>query len=180
MDTFLQQVAGALWRGHGAQLHGVAVVLPSQRAGLYLRKWLAEAAGKPLWSPQLFTTGSFLEALPGLRALPHEELLFEAYEAYRATEGERARPVGDFLQWAATAVADMSEADAHRVPLDTFYRDLRAWDQITWTFNDDPLSPGQLRMVDYWAMAGRMHAALNAMLLALGAVRAYKRWRRPY
>jgi RecB family exonuclease len=169
MTAFLHQVADALLRTHGPRLHGVAVVLPSQRAGLYLRKWLAEIAGKPLWSPQLYTIGGFMEALSGLRALPTEELLFEAYEAYRTAEGEKARPIGDFLQWAGTAVADISEADAHLVPLDIFYRDLRAWDEIGWTFNDDPLSQGQKRMVDYWAMVGRMHTALNARLQARGA-----------
>lgn len=53
MTSFLQQVARKLIAEHGTALGDVAVVLPSQRAGLYLRKWLAEEAGAPLWSAPL-------------------------------------------------------------------------------------------------------------------------------
>lgn len=169
MSAFLQQVAHAILEAHGGELREVAVVLPSQRAGLYLRKWIAEEAGKPLWSPQVFTIGSFTETLSGLRPLAPEELLFEAYEAYRHMEGDRAQDLGDFLQWAGPVLADISEADAHLVPLESYYRDLRSWEEIEWTFNDNPLSAGQQRMVRFWSMVGKMHTALNSRLLEQGA-----------
>ncbi|MFZ1658958.1 MAG: hypothetical protein WAT61_09070, partial [Flavobacteriales bacterium] len=169
MTSFLQQVARKLIAEHGTALGDVAVVLPSQRAGLYLRKWLAEEAGAPLWSPQVFTIGSFMEAWSGLRALPSEELVFEGYEAYRSVEGANAQPFGEFLQWAGTTLADISEADAHLVPLESYYRDLRSWEEIEWTFNDNPLSQGQQRMVRFWAMVGQLHTALNTRLVAQGA-----------
>ena len=165
MTAFLQQVAKAMLAEHGAALRDVAVVLPSQRAGLYLRKWIAEEAGKPLWSPQIFTISTFMEELSGLRPLAPEELLFEGYEAYREVEGENAEAFGDFLQWASTTLADISEADAHLVPLTSYYRDLKSWEEIEWTFNDNPLSQGQERMVRFWAIVGKLHAALNARLL---------------
>ncbi|HMN04812.1 MAG TPA: PD-(D/E)XK nuclease family protein [Flavobacteriales bacterium] len=169
MEPFLRKVAKAIIKEHPDGLRDVAVVLPSQRAGLYLRKWIAEDTGKAQWSPQLFTIGTFMEELSGLRPLANEELLFEGYEAYRKAEGEGAQPLGDFLRWGNTALADISEADAHLVNLDTYYRDLRMWEDIEWTFKDQDLSPGQYRMIRYWAMVGRLHAALNTRLLELGA-----------
>lgn len=165
MTAFLQQVAKALLAEHGLALRDVAVVLPSQRAGLYLRKWVSEEAGQPLWSPQIFTMGTFMEELSGLRPLAAEELLFEGYEAYRKVEGEKAQALSDFLQWAGTTLSDISEADAHLVPLESYYRDLRSWEEIEWTFNDNPLSRSQQQMVSFWAMVGKLHAALNARLL---------------
>lgn len=169
MTAFLQQVARAILAEHGAALRDVAVVLPSQRAGLYLRKWIAEEAGKPLWSPQVFTIGTFMEELSGLRSLPPEELLFEGYEAYRNVEGARAAPFGEYMLWAGTTLADISEADAHLVPLESYYRDLRSWEELEWTFNDDPLSESQQRMVHFWTMVGKLHAALNARLMEQGS-----------
>lgn len=169
MTAFLKQVAQALVAEHGSALRDVAVVLPSQRAGLYLRKWISEEAGKPLWSPLIFTIGTFMEELSGLRPLAQEELLFEGYEAYRKVEGPKAQELGDFLQWAGTTLADISEADAHLVPLESYYRDLRHWEEIEWTFNDNPLSQGQERMVQFWAMVGKLHATLNARLVEQGA-----------
>ena len=94
MTAFLQEVAKAMLAQHGKDLREVAVVLPSQRAGLYLRKWLAEEAGVPLWGPEIFTVGTFMERLSGLRTLPPEELLLETYEAWREVEKEKAQPVG--------------------------------------------------------------------------------------
>ncbi|HRQ85101.1 MAG TPA: PD-(D/E)XK nuclease family protein [Flavobacteriales bacterium] len=166
---FLRQVALALLSGYGVDLRDVAVVLPSQRAGLYLRKWIAEEAGKPLWSPQVFTLSSFMEELSGLRPLATEELLLEGYEAYRKVAGGHPQALGDYLQWASTTLADISEADAHLVPLDSYYRDLRHWEELEWTFNTEPLSKGQQRMVRFWAMVGKLHLALNGRLAEMGA-----------
>lgn len=169
MAAFLEQLAEALLREHGHALGGVAVVLPSQRAGHYLRDALARQAGRALWSPEVFTLSSFMERLSGLRALPMEELLFEAYEAYRTVGGTEARAFDDFIEWAPVTLADMSEADANMVRLDGFYRDLRSWEELDWSFNVDPLSDGQQRMVRYWALAGKLHIALNERLLAQNA-----------
>ena len=168
MATFLEQLAEALIAEHGASLRDTAVVLPSQRAGLYLRKALARAAGSALWSPEIFTLASFMERVSGLRTLPMDELLFEAFEGYRSIAGDDARSFDDFLQWVPTTLSDISEADAHVVPLAGFYRDLRSWEELDWSFNTTPLSDGQQRMVRYWAMVGKLHAALNARLLAKG------------
>lgn len=165
MATFLEQLAEALLREHGHALGEVTVVLPSQRAGLYLRDALARQAGRALWSPEVFTLSSFMERLSGLRTLPMEELLFEAYEAYRTVAGPEARALEDFIDWAPVILADMSEADANMVRLDGFYRDLRSWEELDWSFNVDPLSDGQQRMVRYWALAGKLHFALNERLL---------------
>lgn len=165
MATFLEQLAEALLQEHDRDLRDVAVVLPSQRAGLYLRQALARLYGRALWSPEVFTLPSFMERISGLRALPMEELLFEAYEAYKLVAAPDIRPLDDFLEWAPVTLADMSEADANMVRLDGFYRDLRSWEEIDWSFNSDPLSDGQQRMVRYWALAGKLHASLNERLL---------------
>ncbi|HEY0977583.1 MAG TPA: PD-(D/E)XK nuclease family protein [Flavobacteriales bacterium] len=166
MEPFLVRLAHAILAEHGTALREVAVVLPSERAGLHLRHALARAAGAPLWSPELLTLATCTQRISGHRPLPMEELLFEAYEAYREVSAGEAQPLTEFLQWAPTALNDMSEADAHLVPLDGFYRDLRSWEELEWSFNEDPLSPGQQRMVRYWAMKGRLHAALNTRLQA--------------
>ncbi len=154
---------------HGTSLANVAVVLPSQRAGLHLRHALAAKAGSALWSPQLFTLPSLMERISGMRVLSMEELLFEAYEAYRTISGNEARGFDEFMQWAPITLADISEADAHMLPLQGFYRDLRSWEDLEWSFNTDPLSEGQRRMVRYWAQTGLLHTALNERLLAQNA-----------
>ncbi len=170
MEPFLRRVARLLLADHGRELAEVAVVLPSQRAGLYLRRHLAQLAGTTVWSPSVMTLTGLLERVSGLKVAATTDLLFEAYEAYRTVEGDRASGFSDLLQWGPTALRDMSEVDAHLIPLDTFYRDLRNWEELDWSFNDDasPFSPGQQRMMRYWAMKGALHRHLNERLLAKG------------
>lgn len=168
MEPFLHHVARLLLADHGHDLARVAVVLPSQRAGIHLRRHLATIAGGPLWSPQLMTANGLAEHISGLRVAAGIELLFEAFAVHRTLEGRHGTTFDEFLQWAPIALRDISEADAHLVPLEGFYRDLRNWEELDWSFNDQPLSKGQERMVHYWAMQGELHRRLNERLRATG------------
>lgn len=168
MEPFLRQLAALLVHDHGKDLADVAVVLPSQRAGLYLRRHLAEVAGTTIWSPQVLTLSGLVERISGLRTAATTDLLFDGFAVLRTLSGQQDVPFGEFLQWAPTALRDMSEVDAHLINLDSFYRDLRNWEELDWSFNDVPLSQGQERMLRYWSMKGDLHRGLNERLLALG------------
>lgn len=169
MTSFLDKVALAIRAQPDVPPAMCAVVLPSQRAAVFLRRSLAQAAGEAQWSPDILTLPTFMERIAGVRAMPMDELLFEAYEAYRLAAGAGARPFEEYLTWAPAALRDMSEADAHLVPMDGFYRDLRSWEELDWSFNTTPLSPGQERTVRYWTLAGKWHAELNLRSAAVGA-----------
>ena len=168
MEPFLHQLATLLVQDHGKDLADVAVVVPSQRAGLYLRRHLAEVSGTTIWSPQVLTLSELVERISGLRTAATTDMLFDGYAVLRQLPGQQNVPFGEFLQWAPTALRDMSEVDAHLINLDSFYRDLRNWEELDWSFNDEPLSHGQERMLRYWAMKGDLHRALNERLFALG------------
>ena len=99
MEHFLEQLAGRLWARHGSELDRVAVVLPGRRAGIHLRKYLAQAAGRTVWSPELFDPGSFMARIAGMRQGVSTEMLFMLYAAHRTVEGDRAEALPEFL-WA--------------------------------------------------------------------------------
>lgn len=169
MKPFLDRVAHALLEQHGSALDRVAVVLPSRRAGLYLRKYLAQAAGRTLWSPDLLDMGAFMERFTGLRQGHAIELLFSLYEAHRAVAGERAEPMAEFLHWAPTTLRDMSEVDAHLLDLDALYRDLRSFHEIEeWSFRLGTLSPAQDRMLQQWRYTGELHRTFTLRMEAEG------------
>lgn len=169
MRTFLEQVADALVAEHGVRMADVGIVLPSRRAGLYLRSAIAARANGPVWIPELHTWTTFMERLSGLRAASMEEQLFAAYDALEELDGKGAHDLEELLQWCPTLLADMSEVDSALLGLDGFYRDLRSWEELDWSFREDPLSEGQQRMVRYWERAGRAHRAINARLATTGS-----------
>jgi len=54
-DKFLYRVAAHLLERFGSDLQNVAVVFNNKRPQLFLKKYLAEITGKPLWSPYFYT-----------------------------------------------------------------------------------------------------------------------------
>ena len=170
MEPFLDRLANALLEHHGDELDRVAVVLPGRRAGLYLRKYLAQHADKALWSPDMLDVGAFMERLTGMRQGGALEMLFLLHEAHRAVEGERAEELIEFMRWAPTTLRDLSEVDTHLLPLDQLYRDLRAYSEIDeWSFRlTETLSAGQERMLNQWVSTGALHQRMSSLMLERG------------
>ncbi len=170
MDTFLQRLAKLILERHRDELDRVAVVLPGRRAGLHLRKYLANAAGRTLWSPELFDPGAFMQRISGVRQGGSTEMLFLLYQAHCDVEGGRADGLNDFLKWAPVTLRDLSETDAHLLDHGQFYRDLRSYHEIeTWSFHGSgPLSPSQERTVHQWARTGALHARFSELMRERG------------
>lgn len=164
----MREVAEAMHAEHGTALREVAVILPSHRAGLYLREELAEVAASALWSPELFTFPEFMERLGGVRKADQVTLLFDLY-AVTSRDGKRD-PLETFLSWAPAVLRDMSEVDAHLIDHAAFYRDLRAIEDIeNWSLRSmGTPSTGQQRLMDHWSRMKELHAALNQRSTGLG------------
>jgi PD-(D/E)XK nuclease superfamily len=167
MPAFLEAVAQKLLAAHGPALQEVAVVLPNRRAASYLRKYLAHAHGAALWSPRMHTVETFLEQLSGLRQVRGLELLFQL-QAVRAELGH-GQDILDLLQAGGDMVADMVEVDAHLVPHELFYRDLRNLEALEeWSLRLGTLSQGQTRFMQQWERMGQVHARFNERLIQQG------------
>lgn len=162
-------MATALLEAHGNELEHIAVVLPGRRAGMVLRRYLAEALDKPFWSPDLLDMGAFMQRLTGKRQAGSLELLFLLHKLHQQREGDRADDLSEFLQWAPTTLRDMSEVDNHLLDLELLYRDLRNYHEIdNWSFLLDPLSAGQERLRGQWRATGELHRALQDHMAQLG------------
>ena len=83
MEPFLERLARILLDEHGNGIDRIAVVLPSRRAGTYLRRYLAKLKGGALWSPDLYDPGAFMERISGVRQGTQLELLFMLNAAHR-------------------------------------------------------------------------------------------------
>ncbi|HRF78755.1 MAG TPA: hypothetical protein PL070_01580, partial [Flavobacteriales bacterium] len=169
MVPFLQRLAEALLERHPHDLEDVAVVLPGKRAGLHLRKYLAEAHGGALWSPDIMDVGNFVQRVSGLQQGNSMELLFQLHRTYVELRGAAADPLETFLEWAPTTLRDLSEVDAHLLDLDILYKDLRAYHELDeWSFNLGELSPGQQRTNAEWRATGELHRLFHERMRATG------------
>ncbi|MBK9175558.1 MAG: PD-(D/E)XK nuclease family protein [Flavobacteriales bacterium] len=161
MPRFLERLADLLLERHADGLDHVAVVLPSRRAGLHLRKYLAVRSGKPLWSPEILDPGAFLARVANRRQGNPLELLLRLHEVHQRLSGPNADGLDEFLTWAPATLRDMGEVDAHLLDAASVYRDLRAYHEIeAWSFlGSADLSQTQHRALAQWKHTGELHAA---------------------
>lgn len=163
MQTFLEQVAQLVISEHGTDLHRVAVVVPGQRAGAYLQRYLGRRVGRSFWAPSMLDMGQLLCQVADAQQAPHPELLLTMHRAVNQLVPNEAVSLDDLLQWGPTVLTDMSEVDHHLIDLDELYRDLRSYAEIDeWSLAlTDDLSEGQLRTVARWKRNGDLHRMMH-------------------
>jgi len=162
---FLHQLAKVLLADHGADFRHVAVVLPNQRAGMFLRNELVKQAGKAIWSPYVLTMDKFVTEVTRWQ-IPYEiELLLELYKVYLSLPLPQHDPFYDFLGWGSIAMRHFSEVDANLIDRGHFYDDITSFEEIeNWSLRNDPLSKNQQVMVARWHLHGELHRAFDAHL----------------
>lgn len=60
-NAFLQEVAQELLTQFGQDLHKLHIILPSRRAGLYLKLYLAENLKEHTFAPQILAMDDFIQ-----------------------------------------------------------------------------------------------------------------------
>jgi len=80
MKTFLRKTAEHLWAEHGIyELQDIAVVMPSQRGVLYLKKELAYLGDRPFLAPHFHTIEEFALQMTQSELVDPVQLLLEAF-----------------------------------------------------------------------------------------------------
>lgn len=114
MRTFIEDVVDEIWDKY-TSIHTITFILPSKRAGTFLKKVLSKKAGKTIFAPTIYSIEEFIEHVSGLTYATNTEQLFELYKAYLET-GEFNKDAFDaFLTWGPTLLQDYNEIDRYLV-----------------------------------------------------------------
>jgi hypothetical protein len=142
MEPFLldvaRQVARELNQGHEA----VEVVLPSRRAGVFFRKYLASCIEKPVWEPKILSIEDFVFRSTGLQKADPVTSLFALYQIHLSLAKEEARQPDDFFPVGEMVLADFDEVDHHMVDAESLFVFLH-----------------ESRAIDLWYPDGTPHTA---------------------
>ena len=113
MQSFLNSVVRDLISKTG-DLTDYTVVLPSKRAGIFLKKEFKSLLHTPAILPQIIGIEDFIEELSNLKGIDNTTLPFEFYKVYKQlTEEEILEPFSDFIKWAPMLLNDFNEIDRH-------------------------------------------------------------------
>ncbi len=81
-EPFLQSVARAILAKHAHHLPEVHVVLPTRRACLYFKHYLAGLINRPFIAPKIASVDDFIHSITGMRPMNKVEQLLALYQEF--------------------------------------------------------------------------------------------------
>lgn len=167
MRSFLEEVVDeVLKKKH--PLEDLVFVLPSKRAGTFLRKALAQTSEKVFFSPEILSIENFVEKISGLAYATGTQQLFLLYEAYFGLTAEKKDDFFTFSKWAQTLLQDFNEIDRYLIDATALFSNLAAIQEINhWSLQHDKTK----MMSDYlrfWNILEPLYRSFAKSLLERG------------
>ncbi|MDR0332119.1 MAG: PD-(D/E)XK nuclease family protein [Dysgonamonadaceae bacterium] len=128
--NFLYRIAQKFYAEYGNELYRHTFVFPNRRAGVFFQKYLAEIAGKPLFSPSIITIQEFFESLSDYQSADKIEMLVMLYKHY-VHISKTDETFDDFLYWSEMLLNDFNDVDKYLVDAKQLFKnisDLRSLD----------------------------------------------------
>ena len=118
MQTFITETIEDILKTTES-FNNVVLVLPSQRAGVYVKQTLRKVIPQG-FLPELLTIEQFLERVSKLRKIETLPLLFDFYKIYKNVVSD---PVSfdAFTSWAITVLHDFNEIDQYLINTDDLF-----------------------------------------------------------
>ncbi len=139
MESFIKTVLIDL-KKKNESLEDLFFILPSKRAGVFLKRHLSTLIDHPIFSPHILSIEEFVEELSGLQQLPNTSLLFKLYDTYlKLTPKKEQEPFESFSKWAQILLQDFNEIDRFLVPQNQIFDYISDIQHIqNWTINGEP------------------------------------------
>ncbi|WP_282069647.1 PD-(D/E)XK nuclease family protein [Olleya namhaensis] len=143
MTNFIQDVLIDLKNKH-ANFSELIFILPSRRAGVFLRRELSLILDQTLFAPKIVSIESFVEELSELKSVSNTELLFQFYNTYiQLTPKPEREDFDTFSKWAQIILQDFNEIDRYLIPQSKIFDYLKAIQDLEhWS-----LEPNQTEVV---------------------------------
>jgi ATP-dependent helicase/nuclease subunit B len=126
MATFISDVLIDL-QNKSTNLSSITFILPSKRAGLFLKHHLSQVVQQSIFSPNILSIEEFVEKLSQLKTISNTELLFEFYNTYKSlTKKEDQESFESFSKWAQILLQDFNEIDRYLIPQKQIFEYLSA------------------------------------------------------
>ncbi len=130
MPSFISDVLNEL-KNQEVELSQLTFILPSKRAGVFLRHEIAAQTTKTIFSPTILSIEEFVEELSQLKSITNTELLFEFYQIYlEANSKNEAEGFDSFSKWAQVLLQDFNEIDRYLIPSENILEYLKAIQDI--------------------------------------------------
>ena len=167
MRSFLDEIVNNIHSGEES-FEDTVFILPSKRAGTFLRNSIANITHKTIFSPEIYSIEEFVGNISGLSTATNTQQLFELYYAYLdQTKGEQENYL-EFSKWGQTLLQDINEIDRYLIDTGKLFSNLSAIQEINHWY----LAAEKTKMVEdyikFWNNLEELYNIFNQKLLKQG------------
>lgn len=149
MIPFLHNVAHAYFKAYGQDISHYTFVFPNRRAGIFFQNYLAQIAGRPIFSPEILTVTDLFERLSTYKKADRIEMLFMLYHIYKQTSAS-TETFDEFLFWGEMLLNDFDDVDKYLVDAQQLFRNIHDIKEIDAGF--DFLTTSQVEAIRrFWS-----------------------------
>jgi CRISPR/Cas system-associated exonuclease Cas4 (RecB family) len=129
MTPFLKAIALYIKQQYQTQTDSLVIVMPNQRSGHFLKKYISETFPDAVWSPDIFDLNNWIVKQVDLRICDPTDLLFLLYSCYRKIEPQGSS-FEEFYPWGEIVLSDFDEIDKNLINPIQLFRNIIDYQQI--------------------------------------------------
>ncbi|OBQ56952.1 PD-(D/E)XK nuclease family protein [Tamlana sp. s12] len=150
MTTFIFDVLQDL-KNKQTNFSEVTFVLPSKRAGVFLKNQLPKVLDHTLFAPKIISIEEFVEEVAKLESTSNTELLFEFYNSYlQISKGDEIDSFETFSKWAQILLQDFNEIDRYLIPQEHIFEYLAAIEDLKHWSLEEPKTEFVKNYLAFW------------------------------
>jgi hypothetical protein len=168
MRRFISEVLAELQK-ENHNLSQSIFILPSKRAGLFLKHEIAKTSKIPTFAPEICSIEELVEEIAQLKNVPNTELLFEFYTTYLKLTDVKAQDTFDaFSKWGQILIQDFNEIDRYLIPQEQIFNYLAAVQELNHWSVEKNQTDFIKNYLSFWNKLGTYYKAFTVSLLEQG------------
>lgn len=168
MLTFLEETLQHIQQKQ-EDLSNCIFILPSKRAGGFLKNFLRKQTKKTVFLPKIISVEELIQELSGLEIIDPTELLFKSYEVYKNTTTHKEKESFDvYSSWAITLLNDFNEVDRYLLDPKKFFGYLESIKSLErWNVSSEK-SSFVTNYLEFWKQLPQFYDTLKEKLINQG------------
>ena len=166
MQSFLEEVVFELSQEYDS-LEDVIFVLPSKRAGTFLRNIIAANTTQTSFAPIIYSIEEFVEIISGLTYASNTQQLFQLYAAYLQNTTTEKDNFFTFSKWGQTLLQDFNEIDRYLIDAKKLFSNLADIQEIN-HWSQGEITPMIQKYITFWNNLYQLYFDFNTTLLDQG------------
>ena len=161
MINFLDFVAdNIIDENHDFQ--NIKIILPSNRASLFLRNKLIQKIKKPVISPEIISISEFISELSGINRVENTSVVFELYLIYsKIILKKNQQNFDEFMGWAPVLINDFNLMDSYLVDSKALFSSMVSAQEIKEWAQLDNSDSSTIKNTDFWKNIPALYSSLN-------------------